>query len=55
MKEQESGYIMISGRQVGIVRLRSILEAVASLEIDDEKRITAQLIKKIRDWLQELC
>jgi hypothetical protein len=47
-KERESKFITVSGRQVGIVRLRSILQEVASLEIDDVKRITAQLMERIK-------
>jgi small redox-active disulfide protein 2 len=49
-KEQEVENITVSGRQVGIVRLRSILQEVASLKIDDENRITAQLIERIRAY-----
>jgi len=47
-KEQEIETITLSSRQVGIVGLKSILQQVASLGLDDEKRITTRLIDKVK-------
>jgi small redox-active disulfide protein 2 len=47
-KDQEIEMIIMSGRQVGIVGLRSILQQVASLGLADEKQITARLIERVK-------
>lgn len=47
-EEERPEMITVSGRQVGIIGLRSILQQISTLALDDEKQITTRLIARVK-------
>ena len=47
-KQHNIGHIIIEGRSVGIAGLRDILEQVASLDLKEDRRIRAELVRRAK-------
>jgi len=47
-KHQEIGGIIIAGRSIGIAGLRNILEQVASLDLEEDRRIQSELVRRAK-------